>query len=32
VASRRLVEAVGVEVEEGPDRWMPAAPGTRSRA
>jgi hypothetical protein len=31
-ASRRLVEAVGVEVEEGPDRWMPAAAGTRSRA
>jgi len=31
-ASRRLVEAVGVEVEEGPDRWMRAAAGTASRA
>ena len=31
-ASRRLVEAVGVEVEEGPDRWMRAATGTASRA
>jgi len=30
VASRRLLEAMQVTVEEGPDRWTPAAgPGAR---
>ena len=30
-ASRRLVEAVGVDVEDGPDRWNPGSGSTRSR-
>lgn len=30
-ASWRLVEAVGVDVEEGPDRWIPGSGSTRSR-
>lgn len=32
LASRRLVEAVGVAVEEGPDRWTPGTPRARSIA
>jgi hypothetical protein len=28
-ASRRLVEAIGVDVEDGPDRWKPGS-GSRS--
>ena len=31
VATRRLVEAVGVEVEEGPDRWTPGSGSGRAR-
>lgn len=27
-ATRRLVEAIGVEIEEGPDRWTPRGRGT----
>jgi hypothetical protein len=30
-ASRRLVESVGVAVEEGPDRWTPRSGEARSR-
>lgn len=30
-ASRRLVESVGVAVEEGPDRWTPGSGESRSR-
>jgi hypothetical protein len=30
-ASRRLVESVGVAVEEGPDRWRPGSGESRSR-
>ena len=30
-ASRRLVESVGVAVEEGPDRWTPGSGQPRSR-
>ena len=28
VASRRLLESLGVEVEDGPDRWVPRSHGT----
>jgi hypothetical protein len=31
-ASRRLVEAVGVDVEAGPDRWIPGSGRARSIA
>jgi hypothetical protein len=30
--SRRLVESIGVDVEEGPDRWKPGSGTDRSRA
>jgi hypothetical protein len=30
-ASRRLVEAVGVDIEEGPDRWIPGSGRARTR-
>lgn len=30
-ATRRLVEAVGVEVEDGPDRWVPGSGAGRAR-
>ena len=30
--SRRLVESIGVEVEDGPDRWKPGSGTDRSRA
>ncbi len=30
-ASRRLVEALGVEVEDGPDRWKPGTGARRER-
>lgn len=30
-ATRRLVESVGVEVEDGPDRWRPGNTAARSR-
>jgi hypothetical protein len=30
-ASMRLVEAIGVDVEEGPDRWTPGSGVARSR-
>ena len=30
-ASQRLVEAIGVDVEDGPDRWTPGSGSTRSR-
>jgi hypothetical protein len=30
-ASLRLVEAIGVDVEEGPDRWKPGSGTARSR-
>jgi hypothetical protein len=30
-ASQRLVEAVGVEVEDGPDRWTPGGGRRRER-
>jgi len=30
-ASMRLVEAIGVDVEEGPDRWTPGSGAARSR-
>jgi hypothetical protein len=30
-ASRRLVEAIGVDVEVGPDRWKPGGSTTRTR-
>ena len=29
-ASRRLLETIGVEVEEGPDRWTPGSGAARS--
>lgn len=29
--SRRLLEELGVAVEEGPDRWMPGSGRSRSR-
>ncbi|MDH4142445.1 MAG: DUF2277 domain-containing protein [Chloroflexota bacterium] len=32
VASRRLVEAIGVEVEDGPDRWVPGGGRARTTA
>jgi hypothetical protein len=31
IATRRLVEAVGVDVEEGPDRWTPGSGRARIR-
>jgi hypothetical protein len=31
-ASDRLLEAIGVEVEEGPDRWQPSASRVRAQA
>lgn len=31
-ASQRLVEAIGVDVEEGPDRWTPGSGRARSLA
>ena len=31
-ASRRLVEAVGVAVEDGPDRWVPGSGRPRTLA
>jgi len=31
-ASRRLLEAMAVAVEEGPDRWTPSGAGHRHRA
>ena len=31
-ATRRLVEAVGVEVEDGPDRWTPGSGRARTVA
>jgi len=30
-ASRRLVEAIGVDVEVGPDRWTPGSSTARTR-
>ena len=30
-ASRRLVEAVGVDIEDGPDRWVPGSGRPRTR-
>jgi hypothetical protein len=30
-ASQRLVEAIGVDVEDGPDRWTPGSGRSRSR-
>ncbi len=30
-ATRRLMEGVGVAVEEGPDRWTPGTAGARTR-
>jgi hypothetical protein len=30
-ASRRLVEAIGVDVEVGPDRWKPGSGNARTR-
>ena len=30
-ASRRLVEAVGVDIEDGPDRWVPGSGRARTR-
>ncbi len=30
-ASLRLVEAIGVDVEEGPDRWTPGSGAGRTR-
>ena len=30
-ASRRLVEAIGVDVEVGPDRWTPGGSTARTR-
>lgn len=30
-ASRRLVEAIGVDVEVGPDRWIPGSGRSRQR-
>jgi hypothetical protein len=31
-ASDRLLESIGVEVEEGPDRWTPSANRARAQA
>jgi len=31
-ASDRLLEAIGVDVEEGPDRWKPSASRVRAQA
>jgi hypothetical protein len=31
-AGRRLVESIGVDVEEGPDRWTPGSGRPRHRA
>ena len=31
-ASDRLLEAIGVSVEEGPDRWTPSASRSRAQA
>ncbi len=31
-ASRRLVEAIGVDVEDGPDRWTPGSGRARTFA
>jgi hypothetical protein len=31
-ASDRLLEAIGVDVEEGPDRWTPSASRVRAQA
>jgi len=30
-ASRRLVESIGVAIEEGPDRWTPGSGQARTR-
>jgi hypothetical protein len=31
-SARRLLEAIGVTIEDGPDRWIPSAGRTAARA